>query len=610
MTVTEQRISIEELMRLPSFYFPAVSWDEKRVAYYSDETGRIELWVLDIESGETRQVSQGQIPRSVGLPPVWDREGRTIIFTRDVDGNEQHNLWSMNVESGEARQLTDTPNAQEIPLQFSPDNAWLSFLSTRNGQLNIFKIRPDGSEVTELSRFTNPVGWGGQWSPDGTTLIANVNETENLHNVDVYLVPADGSQAKRIWSTGGNSQDTANDWSPDGKSLAVSSDVSGVTRGGILDLASGEVRWLGAEGVEESADAFSSDGRLVLATRNENAVLSPIIYEAESGAERVPALPEGGSLAFLFDVAFALGGEALLVKYSTDATRPALLLYDLRASETRTLIAPDYGSIAPEVFVPAEDVYYNSADGLRIHALLFRPHGIPEGARVPAIVVPHGGPTYQYWHVFNVLFQYLANQGYVTLAPNIRGSTGYGVEFRDMARLDWGGADLEDVVAGREYLASLPFVDSDRIGITGGSYGGFMTFIAATKAPDKWKAASALVGVTDLPAMYAESMPHYKYFLEEQMGKPEENAELWRDRSAANFAHNLQCTLQIVHGINDPRCPVSQARIFRDRLQAAGKTEGRDYEYVELGEQGHGSTDQEQRIEMYGRVGDFLARRL
>ncbi len=607
---TTTRISLEAIMRLPSFYFPTVSHDGKRIAYYSDETGRMELWLLDIDRGEARQISHGDIPRSIGVPAVWDRAGKTLVFTRDLGGNEQHDIWSLDVQTGASRQLTNTPQAQEIPVAFSPDDAWLSFLSTRDGQLNLYKMRRDGSDVTQLTYFSNPVEWGGYWSPDGTQLIANSNETDDLHNVDAYLVSADGGVPHKVFSTREGAQDIANAWSPDGKALAVSSDESGVTRAGVLSLDSGQVQWFGIAGVEEDALDISPDGEHLLALRNRDARLMPVIYQIENGAERLLSLPSDGSVAFGPDVGFALNGTALILKYSTDRTRPALLLYDLQASETRTLIEPAYGSIDPAVFVPAEDISYSSFDGLRIHALLYRPPDIDTATGCPALVVPHGGPTAQYWHIFSPLYQYLANEGYVVLTPNIRGSTGYGVEFRDMARNDWGGADLQDIVAAREYLASLPFVDPDRIGIFGGSYGGFMTYIATTKAPDKWKAGAALVGITDLPAMYEESMPHFKYFLREQMGDPKENLDLWQDRSAANFADNLQAKLLMLHGVNDPRCPVSQARIFRNRLLEQGKTEGQDFEYVEFGEEGHGSTDQEQRIRMYGTMTEFLSRTL
>lgn len=175
---------------------------------------------------------------------------------------------------------------------------------------------------------------------------------------------------------------------------------------------------------------------------------------------------------------------------------------------------------------------------------------------------------------------------------------------------DWGGKDLKDVVAGANYLKALPEVDPDRIGIWGGSYGGFMTYIALTKEPDYWKAGVAWVGISDLLSMYNLSMPHFKIFLKEQMGDPEENLELWKDRSAVNFAQNLKTKLLILHGVNDPRCPVQQARIFRDKLLELGFKEGEDFIYLERAE-GHGGwSDVEARIQTIEIVVNFFDRNL
>lgn len=137
-----------------------------------------------------------------------------------------------------------------------------------------------------------------------------------------------------------------------------------------------------------------------------------------------------------------------------------------------------------------------------------------------------------------------------------------------------------------------------------------MTFMAMTKKPDLWKAGVAWVGISDLKKMYDISMEHFKYFLREQMGDPEENADLWKDRSAINFAHQMTGHLLIIHGINDPRCPIEQARIFRDRLLELGKVEGQDFEYVELEDEGHSSSDIQQKIRSYKILADYLARHL
>jgi dipeptidyl aminopeptidase/acylaminoacyl peptidase len=220
----------------------------------------------------------------------------------------------------------------------------------------------------------------------------------------------------------------------------------------------------------------------------------------------------------------------------------------------------------------------------------------------------HGGPTGQWFRGFDPFAQFLVDRGLVVIEPNIRGSTGYGVEFRDAAIKDWGGADLEDVAGAAEYLKSLPYVDPERLVVFGGSYGGFMAFIAATKKPDIWRAAVAWVGVSDLHKLYDKSMEHFKYYFREQMGDPEKDRALWRDRSAVEFADKLRAKLLMVHGVNDPRCPVEQSRVFRDRLLELGRKEGEDFEYVELGDEGHGSTDIAQKIRTFNILAEYLER--
>jgi dipeptidyl aminopeptidase/acylaminoacyl peptidase len=179
-----------------------------------------------------------------------------------------------------------------------------------------------------------------------------------------------------------------------------------------------------------------------------------------------------------------------------------------------------------------------------------------------------------------------------------------------MALGDWGGGDLDDIVAGRAFLAHLPYVDGERIAMFGASYGGFLTYLALVKHPNLWRAAVASMGITDLLALYETDLLYLRDYLQRQMGDPKVNAGLWKDRSAVHFADRVRTPLLIIHGVNDARCPIGQARSFRDRLRASGKQEGVDFEYVELTGEGHGSMDPEQQIRTYELVTEFLARRL
>jgi dipeptidyl aminopeptidase/acylaminoacyl peptidase len=598
-------IPLEELARLPTFLLPVLSWQWDKAAFYWDQTGRIELHVLDLTTGQVTQVSHGEVPRSIRTGFAWSRDGRSIAFGKDKEGDERHNLFRLDVETGEVTQLTDNPTVQEHALEFSPDDQWLLVNANLEGQMNLFKLHLERHERARLTDHPNPA-MGGRWSPDGSQIAYMTNETKNLVNQDVYLCDADGEDRRRLLQVKEGSQESSADWSPDGQTLAITSDASGDNRAGLCDVATGEVRWLTPEGLNEHATKFSPDGRYLVALRNRDSMMRPVVYDVRTGEGRLLLLPPG----FTMDANFIGDGTKLFLSYDTDTRRPELLAYDLTDDTWQVLLPAEYGSIAPSLLVEHEYIHYSSSDGLEIPAVLYKPRNVLEEARLPAIVLVHGGPTGQWFRNFNPYAQFLADRGYVLLLPNVRGSTGYGVAFRDMNIKDWGGGDLEDVAAGAEYLRALPYVDPDRIGVFGGSYGGYMTFMAVVKRPELWKAGVAWVGISDLHRLYDSSMEHFKYYLRWLMGDPEEDAELWRDRSAIHFMENLTAKLFIVHGVHDPRCPIAQARIVRDRLLELGKVEGEDFEYVELGEEGHGSSDIEQKIRSYKLLADFMERRL
>ncbi len=599
------RIPLEELARLPNFYVPTPSWAGDRLAFYGDKTGRMELFVLDLNTRDIKQISHGEVPRSLRAGFAWDRKDEIIVFAKDQDGNERHDLYAINVKTSAVTQLTNDPNCQEYVGEFSPDNQWLTVLTNKKGQLNLFKMRPDGSDYTQLTNYPNPV-FGGDWSPDGQWIAYVVNESDDLKNIDTYVMRPDGSEGRRVLRVREGSKDTFADWSPDSQSMAVTSDASGVNRPGLLNWKTGEVCWLGEEGVDESAMRFSKSGQWVACLRNQESQIRPVLYEVATGKRRDLDLPAGIAVGSYF----VKNDTALVTVFATDTTRPTLVLYDLEKNSYETLIPAEYGSIDPKIFVESQHIWYESFDAIKIPAILYQPKEIPAGAKLPALVVVHGGPTAQSFRGFDAYAQFLVDLGYVVIEPNIRGSTGYGVKFRDMALKDWGGADLEDVAYAAQYLRSLAYVDPERIGIFGGSYGGYMTFIAMTKKPELWKAGVAWVGITDLHKLYEKSMEHFKYYFRTQMGDPEKDADLWRDRSAINFADRLRGRMLIVHGVNDPRCPVEQSRIFRDKLLELNRSEGQDFEYVEFSDEGHGSSDIQQKIRTYHLLADYMQRNL
>lgn len=597
--------TLEELAQLPNFHCPSVSYKKDKIAFYYDKTGRMELYIQDLKTKEITKITDGELPKSIRAGFEWSRDDKYIIFCKDKDGNEKHDLYKIDLITKEITQLTDTPDAQEFVGESSADGKYFLMLSNRKGQLNLYKIDPYTKEVMQLTDYKNPV-YGGRWSPDSKKIVYITNEEADLKNMDVYIMNVDASDKKILIRQKIGSRDTSTNWSKDGKMLAVNSDMTGLNQGGIYWINTGEIKWFGDNKHEEHAVNFTDDCTKLICIRDKDALCMPVLYDIKTGEEIKLNVPEG----IVGGSETTLDGNHIIMSHTDITHRSRLINYNINAHEFEVLLNAEYGSINPEVFNDAEYICYKSIDGLPIHAILYKPKNILRNQKLPAIVHIHGGPTYHWSREFDSYSQFLSDRGYVVLMPNVRGSTGYGVKFRDMAIKDWGGMDLEDIAAGAEYLKALDYVDKDKIGVFGGSYGGYLTYMAVTRKPDLWKAACAWIGITDLKKLYDSSMEHFKYYFKWQMGEPEENKDLWQDRSAINFTQNLKCKLLMVQGINDPRCPIEQSRLFKDKLIELGKKEAMDFEYVELSEEGHGSTDINQKIRTYKLLVEFFKKNL
>ena len=603
-------IDVRELWSLPSLYHPVLSHKRDKIAFYWDKSGRIELYVIDLATRAVRQLSHGEPPRALRSFYIWTPDDSALVFARDEQGNENHDLYRIDASSGAVMRLTNDPKSEKHAIEFSPDGNWLTLNSNarhpaapdKPGQMNVWRMRAGGSDLAPLTRYASPAS-GGRYSPDGGRLLFNTDEeAPGTRNRDGYVMRADGSDARRIFRVKKGSIDLVHRWLPDGERVVVQSDASGIQRAGILTLSSGAVAWLGDGTRDEHAEELSPSGRQLLVSRHVDAAHSLAAYDLASGKAREARIPPG-----VIGNADWIDEDRIVFSQNTSATRTGLFLHDLASSKTETLVEPEYGTLDAARFVDAAHVWYPSLDGTKIPALVYRPRDVAAGERRPAIVQAHGGPTGQWTRTFDQFAQALVDRGFVVIQPNVRGSTGYGVPHRDAALRDWGGVDLDDIEGAVKYLRTLPEVDPERIGIMGGSYGGFMSFIAATKRPHLWKAAVPSYGVTDLHAMWAESKEHFRHFLRTQMGDPETDRALWRDRSAIEFADQVIAKLLILHGTNDPRCPVSQSRLFVDRLRALGRREGEDFTYVEWDDEGHGSVDIAAKIRRFSLVLDWLS---
>ncbi|MCI4348584.1 MAG: prolyl oligopeptidase family serine peptidase, partial [Thermoplasmata archaeon] len=465
--VGKGRLALESLFRLPTLLFPKLSWRRDCFAYFWDGTGKIELYVRSTNRDDARQLSHGELPRSLRWRPIWDRTDRSLVFIRDVGGDERNDLFRIDRESSEVRQLTERP-ADTYPTEFSPDNRWILLLSNMTGkggraQSNLWRVPAEGGTPEQITDYGSPVsifGFGtATWSPDGRQIAYAANETEDTRNQDVYVCDADGSNARRVYRGRAGSRESAAAWHPDGRRLAVLSDQSGWNRPGVLDLETEMIRWFGNGRRDEVPVEFSPDGRSLLTIMLDGVRLAPRTYDVASR--------RGGNVwldgGIVVDAEFAADGGSVLAWYQSPVQRGEFVR--LRANRSpEVLLAAEYGSVNRDRLVDPRTVWFKTFDGRRIEALLYVPHR-PHPLRLPALIEVHGGPTAQFFRSFDPRTQNLVSGGFVVLQPNIRGSTGYGTQFQDLNRNDWGGGDLQDIIAGTRYLASLPFVDSKRLGI-------------------------------------------------------------------------------------------------------------------------------------------------
>lgn len=602
----EPEYPLEALASLPEFYHPRVGPEGDRIACYYDGSGRNEIHVLDVASGDFEQVSDGEVPRSARWHIRWDAAGDRVFFHQDDGGDEQNDVHAITPD-GEHGTVVDV-DGQAVINEASPDGRFLLFASDAGEQMNLYRYDTERGETEQLTAYDRPV-WGGVYAPTGDRIAYTTNETDDLDNRDLYVADADGSDARKLDIGEVGSETGIADWSPDGDRLLVEDNADGVPRAGVYDLASDEVTWLGDAETVESPAAFTPDGNRAIAVRTRRAAMVPAVYDLETAEGRELDLPEGvASVAGGVEGPFLSDGR-LVLSQTTPAERKRLLAYDLSTDETEVLIDAEYGDIDPDAFVDADYVTYDS-DDWEIGALLYdarmRPGADVDATEQPAVVMVHGGPHAQSTRSFNEYAQFFVSRGYTVLMPNYRGSTGRGKAFKYAIRGDWGGGEQRDVATGGRWLRDRDWIDEDRVAVFGGSYGGYSAYSQHVQYPGLWAAAMAWIGITDLTRLYENSMPHFQHMLEQQLGHPEENAERYRDRSPLTHVDDAEDPILLVHGVNDPRCPIEQARIYRDALEERGWEAGVDFTYEELGEEGHGSTDTDQKIRAYRIMADYL----
>lgn len=596
----EEYFSIRRVGRSTSF-----SHDETMVAYLSDEGGRFDVYVQPTSGGLGRRITRvdGRI-HSFAFSPTAD----VLLFEADEGGDEKPRLYLTDSQGRSPRDLTPRfPKGSRIGfIAWAADGQSLLYITNLPGEafttIREFHLGTGRSE--SLWKSTNRLSFS-MTSPDFQRFI--LQETLSDANSNLYLFDRSHPEPVLLTPHEKESAYTPTGFSPDGKTLYYtatgegefatlhSMELSGRKAGLVLgrewDVRTGYSSTTGlyfvtvtnVDGVSEVRIRNTSDGKNVL----------------------LPEPPPGGVLV---PSGFSRTDRYLSALLESETSPRTLFVVDMAKQKARQLVDVLPESLRHQKMVAGQSLRIPSFDDRKVPAILYSPAG--EGP-FPAVIDVHGGPTAQSKRRFSALRQYLVSRGYVLLAPNVRGSSGYGKTYSALDNMDLGGGPLKDIIACKKWLVERAGVDKDRVAIMGASYGGYMALAAAAFTPGEFAAHVDYFGFSDLKSL-VESYPAYwavyASWTYKKYGDPKNpaHAQYQHDRSPIHFVDRIQGPLLVVQGANDIRVPRDQS----DRIVRALRRAKRPVHYLLFLDEGHGFTKTKNRLTAYQTTDRFLHRYL
>lgn len=347
---------------------------------------------------------------------------------------------------------------------------------------------------------------------------------------------------------------------------------------------------------------FSRNGKYRVMGINNDAKTEIKIYTtADNQLMKLPEMPNGE----ITGVNISESEKQMAFYVSSSKSPNSLYVYDFASGQYKELMNAMNPEIAAADLVEGEVVRFKSYDGMEVPNILYKPKNASDESQVPVMLMIHGGPGGQTRLNYSPMVQYLVNHGYAILAVNNRGSSGYGKTFFMADDQKHGDADLKDCVASKKYLASLPWVDTTKIGIMGGSYGGYMTLAALTFTPDEFKVGVDIFGVANWLRTLNSIPPWWGSFkdaLYKEMGDPKKDSVALYNKSPLFHTDKIKKPLLVIQGKNDPRV----LKVESDEIVAAVKKNGVPVEYIVFDDEGHGFVKKENEIKAYEGVLKFL----
>jgi dipeptidyl aminopeptidase/acylaminoacyl peptidase len=597
-----KQYTIEHFLETTSVAGASFSPDEHKLLFSSNRTGIWNAYTMPVTGGTWTAITHSTTDSTYAVS-YFPRDNRVLV-TRDKGGNELNHLYVITPD-GTERDLTPGDRLKAQFIDWTPDGASF-YVSTNERDPKFFDVYRYHAKTYDRTLFYRNDGgyFPATVSGDGQWLaLAKINTTNDS---DVLLWNASTNTTVTVAPHTDQANVSPAAFDPASKYLYFVSDsgreFTALRR---YALASKEVEDVEQRDWDITGLTFSRGGRYRAMFVNADARTQISITDAEGREVPLPDVPN----AEITSIEFAPGEKSAAVYVNGDRSPNNLYLLNLDDRKLTRLTDSLNPAIDPADLVDAEIVRFKARDGMTIPNVLFKPQQATPAQKAPALVWVHGGPGGQTRAGYSAVIQYLANHGYVVLGINNRGSSGYGKTFFAADDRKHGHEPLLDCVDAKQYLAGLPYVDRDRIGIIGGSYGGYMVLAALAFQPKVFDVGVDLFGVANW-IRTLESIPAWweaqRQALYNELGDPVRDREMLEAVSPLLHADLIQRPLMVLQGANDPRV----LKVESDEIVAAVKKNNVPVEYIVFPDEGHGFTKKKNQIEGYGAVLRFLDRYL
>ncbi|HMJ69872.1 MAG TPA: S9 family peptidase [Cyclobacteriaceae bacterium] len=603
--VKQKTYTMAQFMDVVQISGGAFSPDETKVLLSSKETGIFNAYEITIASGEKKQLTSST--DNAVFAADYFPNGDRILYSADSGGNEITHLY-VRTSDGRSNDLIQDKKAKAIFSGWSFDKKQLYYASNSRDKkfFDLHRMQVgDGTEgkvTPSIVAYKNDKGLNPASVSDDDRYVALVKSI-TTSNSDMYVLDTQTGKTKLLSQHEGDVSYSPQYFSHDGKKLFYLTDEGGE----FTYLASYDMTTGAKEKVEEAPwdimyASVSRTGKYRVIGINNDARTEVKIYDENGQIVQIPGLPAGD----VTNVTISDSEKKMLFYVSSSKSPSNLFVYDFDTKELKQLTSTMSKELDESDLVAGEVVRFASYDGTQIPCLLYKPKNIPEGAKVPALLWIHGGPGGQTRLNYSAIIQHLVNHGYAILAVNNRGSSGYGKSFFKADDLKHGDADLKDCVEAKKVLATLPYIDMDKVGIMGGSYGGYMTMAALAFTPEEFKVGVNLFGVTNWQRTL-KSIPSWwesqRKALYVELGDPftDDSVKLIA-KSPLFHADKITKPFIVLQGSNDPRV----LQVESDEIVAAAKKNGVPVEYTIFPDEGHGFVKKENNIKASEDILKFL----